>query len=472
MKICPYCNQILEANHPYCPNCNKPLISNLGKSVDKRFEIGFGESGSPSFEMEDQSELYEQTIIEDEEIDREMQKIDDILESKEIIGDPIPGSLFLEKSSLYYRKRDLPNALRTLELALKNFEDEDDLFNVAICNNEIGLMQEDIGYFDQAIYHFNRSLEILKDMNDDLKVIKVLNNLGNIFHLVTDLEQSYKFYQEALDLAKRKNLIYEEIKTSSNLVEVLYLLEDFERIKRILERNLEFFNQEEDGYGIIATKIKYGKLHYIIGTDYDLAKEEFILALQLIERIGNNLSIYVRAKLEWECHLYLGKINLIWNNLVFAEDSFIKSLEAVRIFEIGENINEGQIIENLAELYKIKGEFEKSIEYYNLSFDIYYKFGDNKKCAQIKIEISEIYLAGNDKSTAIKFLQETLEIYEELLYTKEIADINVKLGDIFKSNRSPDIAFEYYEKAREYYNELEDEESLNLLKGKIESFQN
>jgi len=200
MKICPYCSQLVETNHPYCPNCNKPLVSNLGKSGDKRSDIGFSDPKPFSLEIDNQDEIYEQTILEDDEIDREIKKIDNLLESKEILGDPIPGSLLLEKSSLFYRKRDLPNALRNLELALRNFEEEDDLFNVAICHNEIGLMQEDTGYFDQAIYHFNRSLEILKEVKDNPKVIKVLNNLGNIYYSIKDLEQSYKFYQEALDL--------------------------------------------------------------------------------------------------------------------------------------------------------------------------------------------------------------------------------------------------------------------------------
>lgn len=472
MKICPYCNQLVEENHPYCPNCNKPLISNLEKSVDKGFNLEFSESDSIPFDLEEQDGVYEESIIKNDEIEREIQKIDEILERNEILGDPIPGSLLLEKSSLYYKIRDFPNALRNLELALRNFEDEEDLFNVAICHNEIGLLQENTGFFDQAIYQFNRSLEILKEINDNQKVIKVLNNLGNIYYSVKDLEHSYKFYQEALDLSKQENLIYEEIKTSSNLVEVLYLLKDYDRIKRILSRNLEFFKQKEDGYGIITTKIKYGKLYYIIGADYDLASEDFKTALQLIERVGNNLSIYIRAKLEWECYLYLGKINLIWNNLDFAENFFVKSLEAVRIFEIGENINEGQIIENLAELYGLKGEIKKSIEYYILSCKVYYKFGDNKKCAQIKMNISEKYLDIDDKSTAIKYLEEALSIYEDFLYTKELADIHSKLGDLFISNRMSDVAIEHYEKARDYYHELEDNDSLSLLEGKLKSLQN
>jgi len=344
---------------------------------------------------------------------------------------------------------------------------------MAICHNEIGLIQEDTGFFDQAIYHFNRSLEILKEVNDIQKLIKVLNNLGNIYYSIKDLEQSYKYYQEALDLSKREKLMYDEVKTSSNLVEVLYLLKDYNRIKRILARNSEFFKKNEDAYGMIQVHIKYGKLHYLIDEDYDLAYERLNSALQLIDRVGENLTVYMRAKLEWECFLYFGKVYLLWDNLVEAERYFLKSLEAVRIFEIGDNFNQGNILESLAELYNIMGEKDKTIEYYILSCEIYHKFGDNKKCAQIKFKIGKIYLEfEKDKSNSIKNFEEALGIYEDLQYIKKAAEVLHKLGDIYIDIRMPDIAKENFEKARDYYKELQDDYNFNLLNEKIRSLNN
>ncbi|MFW9876078.1 MAG: tetratricopeptide repeat protein [Candidatus Thorarchaeota archaeon] len=473
MKICPYCKQIIENDYPYCPNCNKPLISNLGEIENriKRYRFGDPEFLSPV--MEEDYDSYEATIIKDEILEQEIQKIDELLERKEIIGDPIPGSLLLEKSSLYYKKRDLSNAIKNLELALRNFEEDKDIFNVAVCHNEIGLIQEDIGFFDQAIYHFNRSLEILKQLNENHKLVKVLNNLGNIYYLIKDLEQSYKYYQEALDLSKREELIYEEIKTSSNIVEVLYLLEDYERIKRILARNSEFFKQNEDAYGMIQVHIKYGKLYYLIGDDYNQANERLNWALNLIERVSKTLSVYMRAKLEWECFFYLGKLYLLRDNIVDAENYFLRSLEAVRIFEIGDNINQGDILENLAELYNIKGEYDKTIEYYILSCEIYNKFGDNLKCAEIKFKIGKVYLGfEEDKSNSIRYFEEALDLYEDQQYIKEAAEILHKLGDIYINNRMPEVAKVSFNKAREYYRELHDSENFNLIDEKIRSLNN
>jgi len=473
MKNCPYCKVLIEDEYPYCPNCNKPLISNLKTVGNGRLRPRYGETEFFTPKMEEEDENYEETIIKDELIEGKIQKIDEILERKEILGDPIPGSLFLEKSSLYYKMRDLPKALKNLEFALKNFEDEDDIFKMSICHNEIGLIQEDIGFFDQAIYHFNRSLEILKDVNDNKRVIKVLNNLGNIYFLIKDLEHSYEYYQKALELSKQENLIFEEVKTSSNLVEVLYILRDFDRVGRILAKNADFFKINDDIYGIITNEIKYGKLYFLQGEDFDLAYQHLNSAFDLLESIKDSTSIYIRSTIEWECFLYLGKLHLLWGDLLEAENCLLNSLNAIRIFSITDNIYEGDVLECLAEIYRLNENNDRAIEYYDLAFDIYYKYGDKKKSAEIKFKIGSIILDSKlDKLNSIKYFEEALNIYEDLYYTKEIAEILLKLGDLYISKGMFDTALFNLEKARDYYKELQDENMNRLINKKINSLRN
>ena len=473
MKVCPYCNTTIEEEFPYCPNCNKPLISNLRNIEIGRLRTRNNETELLHPKLEEDDEIYEETIIKDEQIEREIQKIDEILERKEILGDLIPGSIFLEKSSLYYKIRDLPNALKNLELAVKNFEDENDNFNLAICHNEIGLIQEDMGYFDQAIYHFNSSLDILKEVSDNQKMIKVLNNLGNIYYLIRDLEHSYEYYKEALEISKRENLIFDEVKTSSNLVEVLYLLRDYDRVGRILTKNAEFFKQNDDKYGAITNEIKFGKLYYLKGEDFDLAYQHLNVALKLIESIKDSTTIYIQSTLEWECLLYLGKLYLLWENLFEAENCLIQSLNAIRVFSVGDNIYEGDVLETLAKLYRLKENYNKAIEYYNLSLDIYYKYGENEKSAEIKFEIGTIVLDfERDKSRSIKYFEESLDIYEDVQYIKEAAEVLLKLGDIYISMDLHELALKNLEKAKYYYVELQDENSSRIIEEKMKSLNN
>ncbi|MFX1597439.1 MAG: tetratricopeptide repeat protein, partial [Promethearchaeota archaeon] len=164
MKTCPFCNTPIESHWSYCRNCNKPLITNLDDSLRKDLKLTYDGQEVQHLDLEENGENFDSIIINDKEIEQRINEIDETLERKEVLGEAIPGGLILEKSSLYYKKRDLSNALKNLELAIKNFEKEKDLLNIAICHNEIGIIQEDYGFFDQAIYHFNRSLEILKEL--------------------------------------------------------------------------------------------------------------------------------------------------------------------------------------------------------------------------------------------------------------------------------------------------------------------
>lgn len=473
MKTCPYCKKYIEDHWKYCYNCNKPLITNIENDLSRSLKHPYIEPLHYSSDLEELVEddlPYDNIIITDEEIERKIQEIDVALKEKELLGDPIPGSLLLEKSSLYYKKRDLPSALKHLDLALKNFEEEEDLINEAICHNEIGIIQEDSGYFDQAIYHFNRALEILKEVRDIQKLIKVLNNLGNIYYLINDLEHSYKHYQEALNLSEQNDLITEEIKSASNLVEVLLMLKDAERIKKILSRNSKFFKEREDIYGMIQTHIKYGKFYYILGEDYDRAFQSLNNALGLINRIEDKGSIFIKAKLEWECFLYLGKLHLLRENTFEAESLLLKSLEAVRIFEISEDIKEGIVLENLAKIYELKGDYLKSIDYYNYSIEIYDKYGDKSKIAKLKTAIAQLYLDFLDNnSEAIKYFESALAIFEALEYFKECADIFQTLGDIAIKKGEIELALVDFERAKNYYKELQDDYNENIVNEKINS---
>ena len=470
MRICPFCKSNVEENWYYCRSCNKPLIANLESDLDRSFNYLSERKNYNQSALEDIEEDFDVAIIKDKEIDQKIKKINEILENKETLKEPIPGSLLLKKSSLYYKKRDLANAEKNLKLALKNFKEENDKLNIAICYNELGLIQEDNGFFDQAIYNFNRSLEILREHNDIHKIVMILNNLGNVYYLLKDLEHSYKYYQEALHLSEKENLKFEEIKSASNLVEVLFELKDFNRIERILDRNAQFFNENEDFYGIVYTQIKYGKLYFLQGKDYDLSYQHLKDALDLIKKGNSTVSIYVKAKLEWEVLYFLGKLQLLWENIHNAENLLLQSLEAVRIFGIRDNINEGKILEEIAKVYSVEGEDKRAVEFYKLSYDIYFKFGDNLKCAELKYKIAQLYSEMQcNESAAVEYFEEALKMYENLGHIKEVAILLHKLGDYYLHSGMTDLALPNFERARDYFKELEDNDNVNLLEEKMKS---
>jgi len=160
----------------------------------------------------------------------------------------------------------------------------------------------------------------------------------------------------------------------------------------------------------------------------------------------------------------------MWDNSTKAEYLFLQSLEAVRIFELSDNIKEGEILENLAEVNISKGDIERAIEYYDLACEIFFKFGDNTKNAELKFKMGNVYLEfKEDTIKAINIFEEALEIYEGLEYIRECALILHKLGDIYLIKRMVEMAISYFDKARNYYLKIKDEYSAELLNEKIKS---
>lgn len=471
MPICHYCKHEIEPDWKYCHYCNKPLITNLNTELDKRIQQSHDESPFYYSELTTEEGNYETEAYYDEDIEDDLEKIEIELAEKEQVGESI-GDLLLKKASLFYKKRDFESTLKNLELALRNFTQDNDLLNIAISHNEIGLIHEERGYFEQAIYSFESALSILKKIDDQQKIIQVLNNLGNVYYALKEWEEAYNKYQKALDLSEKLEYELDSVRTSSNLVEILFILKDYDRILKILKRNENFFKESENIYGIIQTHIKFGKLYYYYGEVYYDQSYKFLNeALELIGRIKDQVSIYDKARLEWECYLYLGKLHLMWDNDANAEDFFLKSLSTIRTFEIQDHIKEGIVLEDIASFHALRGEDESAIEYFTYASEIYEKFGDKQKTAEISAKIGKIYedfVQNNDK--AIENYQKALNLYENLNSYKRAAIILEKLGDLSIAGNEKENAIDYLERAILNYEEIEDISEIKLIRKKIDSF--
>ena len=478
MKNCPYCDNPINEHWSYCHHCNKPLIVNVKnqdhflnrQSYNDKIDYNFQYLYS-NYETKTNRSLFDVSLNIDEHFEAKIQEIDKTIDNYIKSGEPI-GILLFEKASFYYLKKNYDLALKTLENALNNFQAAADVLNIAISHNEIGLIQEDLGYYENSLYHFEKSIDFLIKISNSNKLIKVYNNIANVYYLLNDIEHSYEYYDKALKLAVKENLITEEIKTSSNLVEILFNLEDYDKIDKILNRNLEYFRQIGDPYGIIITLTKIGKLDYLIGPDkFNSSIKNLLEALEIVNRIKitEKFSIENKAKLEWECLFYLGKLNLSLNNYTEAEYYFFRSLEAIRMSEIGGNvIQESIVLEGLGNLFESKGDFKKSIEYFKLAGEIYYKFGDDFNYAELKYKIAQILLKF-DQLESIKNFEEALDLFKDLNYIKRVAEILHKLGDIYVNRQVVELAISYFQQAKDFFMDLKDDFNVKLINEKIHS---
>ncbi|MBD3339323.1 MAG: hypothetical protein GF353_09450, partial [Candidatus Lokiarchaeota archaeon] len=288
MKICPYCNHEIEERSSYCPNCNKPLLVNLNKIY--RSINPLNESNNQPYDYDINDYLEENY----DNINIKIRKLNLKLNKAETRGAPI-GNLLIKKAGLFYQKRQLNTALKILKNALNYFSEEGNDLHLAICHNETGLIFEDLGFFNDAVYHFERAIDILKTLPEIEKLIQVYNNLANIYLTFNDLEYSYQYYLKALQVARDKNLLQYEVKISSNFIDVLIKLKQFHEASEILKRNKDYFEKTQDLYGKIISLNKMGKLNFHLGASYyEISYNQFKISESIIKKLGDNISVYVK----------------------------------------------------------------------------------------------------------------------------------------------------------------------------------
>ncbi|MHA1275063.1 MAG: tetratricopeptide repeat protein [Promethearchaeota archaeon] len=475
MSYCPYCGAPVKEGASYCPSCNHPLLVNLYDRFERIIKPRMRESISENFSQVDEieSENEVENILYDERIESRIRELDELIRKKETYGEPI-GDLLFEKAGLYFQKRDLSTASMILKTALSNFENEGNLLNEAIAHNELGLIQEDLGIYDDAIFHFQNAIDIFKELNDYSRLIKVYNNLANVYLILNDLEHSYEYYIRALEIAKKENLLLERIKTESNLVDVLIFLKKFNTARKILNKNLRYFKENSDAYGIALTLTKFGKLYYYLGKNhFDQAINSLKECLEIIDQIREKTTPYIIAHMEWECFLLLGKIYINLGYYDEAETYLIRSLEAIRTFEFGDSIKEGDVLESLGIIYLKKEQYHKSLEYYSLALEIYNKFGEDLKNAEINYKMGNIYFEFfKNYEKALDKFERSYELYRQLNDTKGMAECLHKLGDIFIAIGDINSAIKYFEEAKQAFQEIYDINSIELINEKIRSLTN
>ena len=450
MKKCPYCKASIDDFNSYCPYCEKPLISNLNKRHSERInQIDIGSNKAESDFLNGngkEPEIYDENL----------------------------GQQYLKKASFYLRKKEFLDALKNLNLAIGYFKETNDSFNLAISHNELGLIQEENGYYDDSIFQFEQAIKNFEKIKEKSKLILAYNNLANVYYIIKDIEHSYDFYNKALQLAQQSNLTSEEIKTSSNLVDVLFLLKEFNKIEKTLNRNLEYFNQIKDFYGSIVTLIKLGKLYYKLNSkNYQKSLEKLSKALEAINKSEEKVSKDILNQVRWECLFYLGKLHRKIEDFQNSKNYFLRSLDAIRLYEDKESLDQAKIQKNLGKLYIDKGDYKNAIDCFNLSCKIFHKFGEDFQEARYKFKMAQIYYdqIGNEYE-AINLYEESLEIFEDINYTQKSAEILLKLGDIYNNRGNVDLAISNWSQAKEYYEILKDEYKATIITEKIRSLSN
>ncbi len=152
--------------------------------------------------------------------------------------------------------------------------------------NQIGLTYYAMGYLDDALLYYSRSLSLARDLGNKSMQAAGLNNIAGIYRNKGELDKALDYYEESLRLEtdeKEKATIY-------NNIAVIYDKKgDYQKAVEYLQKAIEIEERYGDYHGASQTKLNLGNTYRKM-KDYEKAEKYILEGLEGVKRVGDKYS--------------------------------------------------------------------------------------------------------------------------------------------------------------------------------------
>ena len=153
--------------------------------------------------------------------------------------------LLLSKARIFILfKKDMDRGMENLDLALKLVEDiEDNEFRGQMLNTAAGMLLY-TGDKYNAIRFYKKALENLREGSYDY--LRVLNNIGEAYKRVGELEDAKKYFEMTYKMAKERNEKRIMIYTGENIGEIYALQNNWKNAEEWLNKSLKIAEEIDE----------------------------------------------------------------------------------------------------------------------------------------------------------------------------------------------------------------------------------
>jgi len=224
------------------------------------------------------------------------------------------------------------------KLALKHMKKTESLTsnkkNLMSIYHQIGKIYYGIGYLDDALLYYNKSLSLARELGDSRTQAGALNNIAIIYQNIGELDKALGYYEESLRLQ----------------------------------------TDEKDKAGT------YNNIALIYGErgDYKKAVKYFQKAIEIVERYGD----YHKASIG---KLNLGNTYRKMKDYENAEKYLLEGLEGVKI--VGDKYWEAFGYKYLGWLYSDKGDKKTAKDYLTRAYNLYKSLGAERDALEVLVSL-------------------------------------------------------------------------------------
>jgi tetratricopeptide (TPR) repeat protein len=171
-------------------------------------------------------------------------------------------------------------ALEHLKRAESLTSNKEDLMYIY---NQIGMIYHAMGYLDDALLYYSRSLSLARDLGNKSMQASVLNNIGVIYERKGELDKALDFYEESLRLQTNEK---EKAITYNNIAVIHDKKGDYQKAVKYFQKAIEVGERHGDYQGVSQTKLNLGDTYRKM-KDYEKAEKYILEGLEGVKKVGD-----------------------------------------------------------------------------------------------------------------------------------------------------------------------------------------
>ncbi|VXA98427.1 conserved exported hypothetical protein [Flavobacterium sp. 9AF] len=283
----------------------------------------------------------------------------------------------------------LKNKKSGLDLALKSKNNQ----TIALKMLELGTIYSQYGLYANALSYYQEALKQIQTSKKDSLFVQINNAIGKVNHAMHKYEQAQPFLQEALTVAKQLQYTKGQALAFSLLGENAEKRGKYETALAFENKSLTFFNNQKDSLEIAVVYENMGSIYEDL-EQFDKAYDYFNKAFLLLKgsqtkqeaNVLNNLGDVYRKK---------GQVNI---GIPYTNSSL----------NLAKKLNDNHLLESghkdLAKAYALLSNYEKAYEHKLLADDYNQKAVANENKNLVNLLQADYKI--NQKENQIKILQE------------------------------------------------------------------
>ncbi len=147
----------------------------------------------------------------------------------------------------------------------------------------IGLIYSGMGYLDDALLYYGRSLSLARDLGDKSMQATILNNIANIYEKKDELDKALGYYEESLRLETDEK----EKATTYNNIAIIYVNKgDYQKAVEYFQKAIEIKERYGDYHIASQIKLNLGETYRKM-KDYEKAEKYILEGLKGVKRVGD-----------------------------------------------------------------------------------------------------------------------------------------------------------------------------------------